>query len=126
MPVVYYETPRSLEKSFKMIMAKYPEVMVCVGRELTKMHEEIVTMTISQAIAWTQSHGVLKGEAVVMVGPFEKEDTSLDEETLREKAKSGFLRGETLRDLVTQFKDAGYSKSDLYKLLLDVKGELDE
>ena len=37
-----------------------------------------------------------------------------------------FLKGESLRDLVAQFKDSGLSRSNLYKLLLDVKGELDE
>ena len=42
MPVVYYETPRCLEKSFKMIMAKHPEVMVCVGRELTKCMKKLL------------------------------------------------------------------------------------
>ena len=36
MPVVYYETPRRLEKSFKIIESFYPDVTVCVGRELTK------------------------------------------------------------------------------------------
>ena len=126
MPVVYYETPRRLEKSFKIIESFYPEVTVCVGRELTKMHEEIKTMSIGEAISWSQSHGVLKGEAVVMVGPFKQEDNTLDESTIREKAKSMFLRGESLRDLVAQFKDCGLSRSDLYKLLLNVKGELDE
>ncbi len=126
MPVVYYETPRRLEKSFKIIEKVYPDVMVCVGRELTKMHEEIKTMTLAEAIAWSESHGVLKGEAVVMIGPFKAEDNTLDEDTIRDRAKSAFLKGESLRDLVAQFKDSGLSRSDLYKLLLDVKGELDE
>ena len=48
------------------------------------MHEEIKTMSIGEAISWSQSHGVLKGEAVVMVGPFKQEDNTLDESTIRE------------------------------------------
>ena len=91
---------------------------------MTKMHEEIKTMSIGKLSLVSVSRRA-KGEAVVMVVLLSKKTTPSTNRQY-EKAKSSFLRGESLRDLVAQFKDCGLSRSDLYKLLLNVKGELDE
>ena len=108
MPVVYYETPRRLEKSFKIIESFYPEVTVCVGRELTKMHEEIKTMSIGEAISWSQSHGVLKGEAVVMVGPFKQEDNTSTNRQYERKPNPCSSEGNHCEILLLNLKIVAY------------------
>ncbi len=45
-----------------------PDISICVGRELTKMHEEIWRGTVSQAQQHFNASNT-KGEFVVIVAP---------------------------------------------------------
>ena len=114
---------RRLEKSFKIIESFYPEVTVCVGRELTKMHEEIKTMSIVASPAPVSRRA--KGWSCCDGWSFYKKTTPSTNRQY-ESSQIHVPQRESLRDLVAQFKDCGLSRSDLYKLLLNVKGELDE
>lgn len=126
--VVFYESTRRLAKTLHAIAQVYPDARVAVGRELTKLYEEIVTLPIAESLEWVQSHATLKGEASVMV-ELPPEDALAAGEggapvtaaDLSDMARAEFARGATLKDLLRKFADAGLSRADLYRLLLQAK-----
>ena len=73
MPVVYYESPYRVVKSLELLVSLAPEKHVIVGRELTKMFEEIVRGSVAEVSEYFQKNpGKVKGEFVVMVTGYGK------------------------------------------------------
>ena len=129
--IVYFEPTRRLEDSLSVIAEIYPNAEVAIGRELTKLYEEIETKPISEAISWLHGHSVLKGEAVVMVHMGSTEEGSEEQNDLlinqaKAAAVKGFSSGKTLKDLLKELGGLGLSRTELYQLLLAVKDELGE
>lgn len=124
--IIFYEAPRRLKQTLAVIEEFYPQAELVVGRELTKLHEEIISTDIPGAKAWCQDHEFLKGEASVMLrigakGP----PGAVDLEDLRgqlgREASDLFAQGSTLKDLLQLFKDRGLTRGELYQLLLQSK-----
>lgn len=125
--IVYFEPTRRLESSLLVIADVYPAAQVSIGRELTKLYEEIVTFPVSEALSWVQGHGILKGEAVVMVDPCVAQDDAAEDADLgtmvRTAAIKGFKQGKSLKDLLKELSGSGLGRSELYQMLLDIKAE---
>jgi len=65
---VFYESPHRIEKTLASLAGYAPEKKVTICRELTKMHEEVVSGTASELIKKIESSNlVIKGEFVVIV-----------------------------------------------------------
>ena len=129
--IVFFESTRRLGRTLTAIRAVYPEARVAIGRELTKLYEEIVSVDIAEASEWLSSHATLKGEVSVMIAPGAPAGAAsglapgqLSREALIEQAKRGFARGDSLKDLLLQFKSSGYKRPDLYQMLLIAKDAL--
>lgn len=66
-PVVYYESPHRVMKNLELLAELAPEIKVVIGRELTKMFEEIVRGAVRDAIEhFAENPGKIKGEFVVI------------------------------------------------------------
>lgn len=127
--IVFYESPRRLKQTLAVIEEFYPHAVLVVGRELTKLHEEIISTDVAGAKVWCQDHDFLKGEASVMVHiPKEARYDALRVEDLRSQlereALDQFQRGATLKDLLQAMRDRGLSRAELYQLLLQAKETL--
>ncbi|MFK7826633.1 MAG: 16S rRNA (cytidine(1402)-2'-O)-methyltransferase [Oligoflexales bacterium] len=126
MSVVCYESPRRVQVSLEAIAKHYPYARISIGRELTKIHEEICTLDIASAINWAREHKNLKGELVVMVDPaiqkISQEELigqiSLETQTLLNEQP-----GLSHKDLMLRFNDYGLGKKELYRLLLALKNK---
>lgn len=67
-PVVYFESPYRLIKNLELLMALAPEKDVIVGRELTKMFEEIVRGNAKEVLEYySKNQDKIKGEIVIIV-----------------------------------------------------------
>lgn len=67
-PVVYYESPHRLMKNLELLQSFAPETRVIIGRELTKMFEEIVRGSVAETIQYFTEHPEkVKGEFSVIV-----------------------------------------------------------
>lgn len=121
--VIFYESPRRLAKSLEKIATAYPGVRLAIGREMTKLHEEIVTMAAEDAILWAQNHENLKGEAAVMVDLSQMEKPSIS--TIEDLLTEDLNQGLTFKDILKKYKDDGYSKSELYQKLIELKNGKD-
>ncbi|MCX6130559.1 MAG: 16S rRNA (cytidine(1402)-2'-O)-methyltransferase [Proteobacteria bacterium] len=129
--IVFYEAPRRLLQTLKVIEEYYPHAELVIGRELTKLHEEIISTDVKGGQLWCTDHEFLKGEATVMISL--GKDAETPEKTLAEaigqittEAIVGFQTGSSLKDLLLKFKDRGLSRSDLYQLLLEAKEATDD
>lgn len=123
-PVVFYESLRRLQKTMEHVIAVAPDAEVAIGRELTKLYEEVACMPVTKAIDWIRAHEVLKGEATIMISfaAVEATDSKLmTPEQLLKVAADEFRNGASLKDLLQSFSDAGYKRAELYQLLLTAK-----
>lgn len=67
--IVFYESPHRIEKTLhelSEVLADQPDRQVVIARELTKMHEEVISTTIGQLNDVVQSLTV-KGEFVIVL-----------------------------------------------------------
>lgn len=126
--IVFFESTRRLGRTLTLIAEIHPGARVAIGRELTKLFEEIVTMDVESATRWLAAHATLKGEAVVMVtlpaDAGEEAGAASDlASSLTDEARREFARGATLKDLLAKYKDRGLKRPALYQLLLAAKAE---
>ena len=68
---VFYEAPGRIVSSLEVFNRNLPESRVVVGRELTKVHEEIVRGTAASVYELLAARPSIKGEAVFAVFPVE-------------------------------------------------------
>jgi 16S rRNA (cytidine1402-2'-O)-methyltransferase len=120
--IIFYESPRRLEKTLEMLGEVYPNATITIGRELTKIHEEIKTFSIFDALIWVRNQEAIRGEVVVIVAlNYEPKFGVVSAEQLADFAMSGFRAGKSLRDLLAELKDYPLPKGDVYQILLQAK-----
>ena len=100
---VFYESPNRLLETLENLPA---ERKIAVGRELTKMFEEVKIGSVKEIIDYYKSN-TLKGEIVVML--YAQEQDAVSEEEL--KAKINIL------------KEEGFSPKDISKIISRLYGE---
>jgi len=70
LPVIYYESPHRVIKNLELLAELAPEKKLVLGRELTKIFEEVVRGTVSEVKTYLESKaGKMKGEFVIVVYP---------------------------------------------------------
>ncbi len=67
-PAIYFESPHRLLKNLELLKTLAPEKKIVLGRELTKMFEEIVRGNASEVLGYfLENKGKVKGEFVIIV-----------------------------------------------------------
>lgn len=124
--VIFYESPRRLTETLTILNEIFPAAQVSVGRELTKLHEEIVTRPVAAMLQWSQGPDASKGEAVVMVElPAQSDAVIIDWDALTTQARTFFSHGGSVKDAVQIWKATGLARSELYDFMLKVKKDID-
>ena len=115
---VFYESPNRLLETLNNILAFFGEHQkVAIGRELTKIYEEVKIGTVNEIIDY-YSENTLKGEIVAMV--FAKESESLSDDLLKEKINTLRESGYSQKDIsVIISKLYKENKNKIYKLALE-------
>jgi len=68
-PIVLYESPHRIIKLLEELTQFAPNCRVTIGRELTKMHEEVISGTPAELIRSLESRNAVRGEFVVIIEP---------------------------------------------------------
>ncbi len=69
-PFVFFESPHRIIKSLEMLKEYFSEnTHVCLGRELTKIHETIIRGNLDYVLLELKKNLPVKGEIVVVVNP---------------------------------------------------------
>lgn len=67
-PVVYYDSVHRVLKNLNLLQELMPEAKIILGRELTKMHEQIVRGTVHDVIEYFENNiDKIRGEFVIIV-----------------------------------------------------------
>jgi len=67
-PVIYFESPHRLVKNLELIKSLAPDKKVILGRELTKMFEEIVRGNVGEVLNYFEENkNKVKGEFTVII-----------------------------------------------------------
>jgi 16S rRNA (cytidine1402-2'-O)-methyltransferase len=121
--MVFYEAPHKLIKTLEDLRETFgPTRKIVLGRELTKLYEEIWRGTVAEAINLYLENKTPKGEFTIVVMGNNRFDTiQLSDEELKRELKQiiegGVNRSQASRQLA---QVTNLSRSRLYKLALEI------
>jgi len=108
--IVFYDSPERILKTLKIIMNIRGDIKIALGRELSKMFEEIIVDNISKVLEHYKDG--IKGEIVCMVYATENSNEAEMEIKIKELKNKGFKDKEISIILSTI---CNYNKNDVYK-----------
>jgi len=119
MPCVVYESPNRVIKMLADICEVCGEsTPVCVCRELTKLHEEILRTTAGEALRDFEGREAVKGEFAVVLYPQAEREEMPEEDILRE-LKARIDAGMTKKSAAAEVaRMCGLPKNMVYRLTL--------
>lgn len=111
--VVFYESPNRILNTLRTIQTIRPNAKIAVGRELTKIFEEIVVNNIDNVIEHFEKN-ISKGEFVVMIFRSEK---NYEETDIQNKIKLLQNKGFSGKDISIVLSELyGFNKNKIYKM----------
>lgn len=116
--MVFYEAPHKLLSTLEDLLNAFGERRVCLARELTKLHEEIVRTTLTEAIARYRDTAP-RGEFVLVIeGAAPAADTPRTPEEAAAIARAYVKEGLSASDAAKKAAaETGVKKGDIYRLL---------
>jgi 16S rRNA (cytidine1402-2'-O)-methyltransferase len=112
--LVLYESPRRVLDLLADITAVLGDRPVAVGRELTKLYEEIWRGTASEAAAYFAAKGT-RGEFTLVVGGAAKEQAVWTETAVRQAMQAYLAAGLSRKDAAVKVAaESGWRKRDVY------------
>ena len=113
--LVFYESPNRIIKTLELVKEIFGNVIVSVGRELTKLHEDINTFSVDEMITYLKN-SVVKGEITFVVHKMPVKSEDIDYMLSVEKLlKEGFSQKDTAKIVSTIFN---VKKNDVYKKII--------
>ncbi|AKA71159.1 16S rRNA (cytidine(1402)-2'-O)-methyltransferase [Clostridium scatologenes] len=124
--LIFYEAPHRLKNTLEFLKNNLGNRKISICRELTKLHEEILRLNLSEAIDYYEEKTV-KGEFVLVVeGKNEKEimdeemsewkDLNIDEH-IKMYIEEGLNKKEAIKKVA---KDRNLPKSEIYKYSINL------
>ncbi len=118
--MIFYEAPHKLAATLRDLYEALGEREVAICRELTKIHEEVLRLPLSQA-AKKYANDRAIGEFVIIIEGYTEEEQA-DEYTLEDAvdiAKELVEKGEKTTEAAKQASAiTGFKKGDIYKELI--------
>lgn len=116
--MIFYEAPHKLRKTLSDLKDAFGEgrkITLC--RELTKLHEEILPFSLSDAVRYYEEHDP-KGEYVLIVeGRPEESDPCMSEEDALALVSQYRAEGRSLKESCKlASSQSGFSKNELYSM----------
>ena len=124
--MIFYEAPHKLRATLDDLCAAFGgERRISLSRELTKLHEETLRMTLAEAVAYF-AETAPRGEFVMIVegAPDVVDEDAEDDRMARalNAVQKRIENGETLKDAVKMVSaDLGVKKNSLYQLALEAQ-----
>lgn len=115
--LVFYETPHRIAKSLIDCLEVLGNRQICIVRELTKLHEEVIKGSLTELV---EKDLQLKGEIVLIIDSKEVEDQKSQVENQKDiVARFTELEQEFERKIALKkaAKEFGMSKSEAYRIL---------
>jgi 16S rRNA (cytidine1402-2'-O)-methyltransferase len=117
---IVYESPERIVGSLEDAAEILGDAEVTVARELTKLHEELLSGTIPAVLEELRGRESVRGEITIVFGAPPAEAKEVSPEAVREEflrlRDSGMRRNDAVKAVAEKL---GMRKNDVYKLLLD-------
>lgn len=112
--LIVYESPYRLTKLLADVQTVLGERTVCVGREMTKLHEEFWRGTVGDALTYFSTDAV-RGEVTVVIAGASTEQLVWDEVQVRRKLTELMAEGLSRKQASTKIAQlSGWRKKAIY------------
>lgn len=117
--MIFYEAPHKLFGTLEDLLESFgPERRICLCRELTKLHEEALRMTLAEALEYYQENSP-RGEYVLILSGAEAVREALSVEEALARVDALRAAGHSLKDAARQASlETGIARNVLYDAAL--------
>ncbi len=117
--LIFFERKSRLRDSLKVAFEVLGERDICIVREMTKLHEEVIYSSLSK---WNEIEDI-KGEITVVIAPCPYRREKTPEEEIMVMLRRELNRGGRLKEIVdrVQKKTKGWDKKTLYNFCIRLK-----
>ena len=117
--LIFYEAPHHLRGTLEELLGAFgPDRPLSLCRELTKLHEEILRLTLGEAVAYYRANEP-RGEYVLVLGGAEARTEAVSPEQAAARARALIAGGLRTKDAVKQAaEETGVAKNTLYALVV--------
>ena len=120
MTQIWFETPKRLAATLKMMAGIYGNRYCVIARELTKLHETLYRGMLADLAKQFEGAPILKGELVLVVDGADKHATQVSIEKISELLRAR-MHKMSLRDAVEEVEDlSGLPRKQIYQLALSI------
>lgn len=120
MTQIWFETPKRLAATLKMMAGIYGNRYCVIARELTKLHETLYRGMLADLAKQFEGATILKGELVLVVDGADKHASQVSIEKISELLRAR-MHKMSLRDAVEEVEDlSGLPRKQIYQLALSV------
>jgi 16S rRNA (cytidine1402-2'-O)-methyltransferase len=121
--LIFLEAPHRLMKSLQEMLELLGDRQMAVGRELTKLHEEIFRGSLSQVIEHFTENPP-RGEFTLVVAGKTAYTQPWSEQRLRAALEANIISELSSSQLAAQLADqSGWSRKEIYQQLLKIRGK---
>ena len=114
---IFYDSPNRILKTLELVQEIRPNAKVAIGRELTKIFEEVVVNEVSVVLDYFKNN-TLKGEIVGMVYRENVKNCDIDLDEKIKILKNKNFKAKEISVILSELY--GVNKNDVYKRVLDV------
>ena len=120
MTQIWFETPKRLAATLKMMAGIYGNRYCVIARELTKLHETLYRGMLADLAKQFEGATILKGELVLVVDGADKHASQVSIDKISELLRAR-MHKMSLRDAVKEVEDLfGLPRKQIYQLALSV------
>lgn len=118
--MIFYEAPHKLPNTLRDIYEYFGDRKISIVREITKLHEQVIRTTLSEA-AEKYTDGSVKGEIVLVIeGAPEKQSEEITLDYAVSLARNRMEGGASASSAAKEAAElTGFKKGEIYKLLID-------
>lgn len=120
--IVFYESPQRLAATLNEMVGPFGSRRICVAREITKLHEEVLRGTVAEIAELVHDREVLGEIVVVLDGNREVE--VVDDELIRAALRDQVDEGASTRDAVSYVAESlGVAHRIVYQMALELRAD---
>jgi 16S rRNA (cytidine1402-2'-O)-methyltransferase len=122
--LIFLEAPHRMLQALEHLQSALGDRQIAVGRELTKMHEEIFRGSLSEALKYFTNHQP-RGEFTLVVGGNTNQPERWTEERLDAEVQAWLTDGESSSQTAARLAgSSGWSRREIYAHLLEKQGKI--
>src|SRR5580692_2944113 len=120
--IVFYESPQRLAATLSEMVDAFASRRLCVAREITKLHEEVLRGTVAEIADMLHGRELLGEIVVVLEGNPEVE--VIDDELIRAALRDQIDEGTSTRDAVSYVAESlGVAHRVVYQMALELRAD---